>query len=158
MRRRVALALAVARELRGVTFVPIGGVGRYGPAEADVMARLLQRAGIDSAAVHPIAEGKTTIQSLEASWLYLRERTEGRGALVHVCTDAYHVRRCRLILRTWGIESRGPGGTAGDQALSAAVPRALAWMTLRDGLALMKDVPLALLWRLRRRSSPHRAA
>jgi len=152
MRRRVALALAVSRDLPDVTFVPIGGVGRHSPAEAVVMAQLLEHSGVDRAAIHPVSEGRTTIHSLEASWPYLRERTEGRGALVHVCTDAYHVRRCRLILRIWGIESRGPGGgTARDVSAAAPVARGLAWMTLRDWLALIEDVPLAVLWRVRRR-------
>lgn len=153
MRRRVELALAVSRDLTGVTFVPIGGVGRHGPAEALVMARLLERSGVHRAAIHPVSEGATTIHSLEAAWPYLHEHSTRRGALVHVCTDAYHVRRCRLILRIWGIESRGPGGTRSCADLSARsqVPRRLAWMTVRDGLALLEDVPLAVLWHLRRR-------
>jgi hypothetical protein len=162
MRRRVALALAVARGLPRVTFVPIGGEGRHGPAEALVMAKLLEQHGVDSAAIHPVPEGATTIHSLAACWPYLRRCSQAGGAwLVHVCTDAYHVRRCRLILRIWGLESVAPiidGGRLDAAASAGPSPRRLAWMTLRDWLALCEDVPLALLWRLQRRLDPDRGA
>lgn len=156
MRRRVALALAVARDLRRVTFVPIGGVGRHGPAEAFVMAELLEDCGVDRGAIHPVAEGATTIHSLAACWPYLVRSIRDGAAVVHVCTDAYHVRRCRLILRIWGIESLAPELALEriDPAAPGPSPRSLAWMTLRDWLALLEDVPLALLWRLQRRFDP----
>jgi uncharacterized SAM-binding protein YcdF (DUF218 family) len=162
MRRRVALALAVARDLPRVTFVPIGGEGRHGPAEALVMAKLLEQHGVHPAAIHPVPEGATTIHSLAACWPFLRRRSRQGGArAVHVCTDGYHVRRCRLILRIWGLESVAPvvdGGSLDAAALPGPSPWRLAWMTLRDGLALCEDVPLALLWRLQRRLEPARRA
>jgi hypothetical protein len=157
MRRRVALALSVARHLPRVRFVPVGGVGRHGPAEALVMARLLEDAGVDSGTIHPVPEGATTIHSLHACRPYLHHAIAEDAALVHVCTDGYHVRRCRLILRIWGIQSRPPAGAAlrgeGFAAGSRLAPPRLAWMALRDVLALFEDVPLALLWRLQWRRS-----
>jgi DUF218 domain len=153
MRRRVALALRVAAGLSHVTFMPIGGLGSHGPAEALVMERLLLAAGIDPAAIWPVPEGATTIHSLLACWPHLRERTAPGDAVVYVCTDAYHVSRCRIILRIWGVASRDAGKAPHAPADAAPSPRVatpkLIWMWLRDRVALLEDVPLALLWRAR---------
>jgi vancomycin permeability regulator SanA len=146
MRRRVDGALSAARHLERVVFMPVGGVGRHPPAEAFVMQALLEAAGIPRGRIQPVPAGKNTIESLRACWPQLRrEQRTGAGAIAHVCTDDYHMLRCRAILWIWGLVTR---------PLPCPEPRRgwpLLFMRARDRVGLAKDIPLALLWRLGRR-------
>ncbi len=143
LRRRVDSALRLAEALPDVLFVPLGGARGARPAEAAVIERLLREAGVPAAAVRAVPAGHTTISSLRAAWPLLRELSRAAPrARWHVCTDRYHVLRCRVILRLWGKHSHG--APAPRPALPA---RRLAVLYARDRLALLKDVPLALWWR-----------
>jgi DUF218 domain len=146
MQRRVDQALETARHLKRVSFVPIGGVGRHPPAEALVMQGLLRAGGVPLSSIEPVPLGKNTIRSLRACWPVLcAARALPEPAQIHVCTDAYHMLRCRSILWLWGLETR---------ALCCPrqrTRRLLAYMFVRDRLGLIKDVCLALFWRLTRR-------
>lgn len=140
LRRRVQLALETARGKAQVRFMPVGGQGRFGPAEAEVMRRLLVEAGVNDAEISAVPEGDNTIRSLRASWPVLCRELAGGGA-VYVCSDAYHVPRCRLILRVWGLRTR-PGARGGP---APGFRRAL--MRARELPAIGKDLILALVWR-----------
>lgn len=140
LRRRIRLALETARGKARVRFMPVGGKGRHGPPEADVMRQLLLEAGVDDGAVWAVPEGENTIASLRACWPALCAELAA-GGVVHVCSDAYHVRRCRMILRLWGLRTR-PGVRGGP---GSAPRRAL--MTGRELLASCKDAVLAIAWR-----------
>lgn len=115
------------------------------------MARLLADAGVAAAAIHPVPEGDNTISSLLASWPVLVNLTAGltRGQ-VYVCTDRFHLRRCRAILRIWGAPTRVGARPQGEAQVSS-------YMFWRDRLALLKDLPLALWWRATRRVSSRRS-
>ena len=150
MRRRVARALALGRALGVAEFMPIGGLGRFAPAEAEVMARLLADAGITRSLIHSVPEGDNTIRSLLASWPLLSAWRASSGGVVHVCTDDYHALRCQTILRIWGMPTeRIKAGDLSAEGLSPPLAKQRVWMSLRDRVALLKDVTLALLWRAR---------
>lgn len=155
MRRRVEVASSLGRSLGPVLFVPIGGVGQFGPAEALVMQRLLTEAGVPDDVIYPVPEGTNTIQSLRACWPVLVAATRGltRGD-VYVCTDRYHVRRCRAILRAWGAVTRAAVRHREDEGAGER----LVYMLWRDRLALVKDVPRALWWRATRQLGPRRSS
>lgn len=142
MRRRVDVAASSAESWSGVIFMPIGGVGRHPPAEADLMTELLRARGVAREVIIPVPHGRNTIESLNAARREIAAVERRAPALeVHVCTDDYHVRRCQLILRLWGVPTR---------ALPCATSRRGThglYMPLRDGFALLKDIPLAWLWR-----------
>jgi vancomycin permeability regulator SanA len=155
MCRRVEVAFTLGRSLGPVLFVPIGGVGRFGPAEAFVMQRLLSEGGVPDNAIHPVPEGTNTIHSLRACWPVLVAATRGfTSGAVYVCTDRYHLRRCRLILRVWGVATR-PAVRPRDE--EGAGERSV-YMLWRDRLALVKDVPRALWWRATRQMTPRRSS
>jgi len=145
MQRRVNQALETARQLERVAFVPIGGVGRHPPAEALVMQGLLRAGGVPSSRIEPVPLGTNTIRSLRACWPVLcAARALPEPAQIHVCTDAYHMLRCRSILWLWGLETRALG------CPKQRAGRLLLYMLVRDRLGLLKDVCLALVWRLTR--------
>lgn len=143
--RRVCSAASLGQSLPGVLYVPLGGARGERPAEAVVIERLLREAGVPAVAIRAVPAGGTTISSLRAALPLLRELAEqAPQARWHVCTDHYHVLRCRMILRLWGMRSQG--AAAPRPALRR---RHLAALYLRDGMALLKDAPLALWWRFR---------
>jgi uncharacterized SAM-binding protein YcdF (DUF218 family) len=141
--RRVEAALRTAAALPEVRFVPVGGAHEGAPAEALVIERMLIAAGVPASMILASPLGLTTIASLrECSPLLDRALANEPGAVLHVCTDGYHMLRCRVILALWGWRAR-----------AAPAPRPqlpshrLLLLELRDRVALLEDVPLALYWR-----------
>jgi uncharacterized SAM-binding protein YcdF (DUF218 family) len=144
LRRRVEAALACARNRPDAIFVPTGGVGRHGPAEAEVMARLLHEAGV--APEHILAEptGTDTLSSVRAVAALLR----GRTGPVYAATSAYHLPRCVLLLRLAGLPARACPVPPAPAA--TAFCRRWYWR-LREVPALPLDALLLLALRVVRR-------
>lgn len=144
LRRRVAAALENARGRPDALFLVTGGVGRHPPAEALVMRRLLREAGVPDECILVDDESADTLASLLCSARMLRG-LEGFGAAL-VCTDRYHVWRCRLLLALQGIPTRAaklPSGRAAN-----GWPRWLSYY-LREAAAIPVDCLLLLARRLR---------
>jgi uncharacterized SAM-binding protein YcdF (DUF218 family) len=149
MRWRVAAAAAFAARFRDPLFVPTGGVGRYGPAEAVVMGSLLAACGVPERALLLEPTGVDTLSSARAVAALLRRRRI--EAPVFVATSLYHMPRCVMVLRLLGVPARA--------AIPPIVPAARAWWRrcywwLREVPALPYDAVLALFWRWRH---PHPA-
>ncbi len=102
LRRRVEAAVACGRTMPDALYVPTGGVGRYGPAEAEVMARLLRDFGVAEAAILRESTATDTLSSVRA----VRRLLGGRHAPVYAATSAYHLPRCLLLRRRAGRPAR----------------------------------------------------
>lgn len=140
MQRRVAAAVELGEALGGsAIFVPTGGQGRHGPAESQVMAKLLRDWGIDPGRIREEPTGTDTLSSARAVAAMLRDWP----GTVHPVSSGYHLPRCALLLRLLGLRV-GPG--------RAAVPGPgfsdLRWR-LREVPALPYDAALAAWHRLR---------
>lgn len=145
LRRRVGAALDAARALPNARFLPTGAVGRHAPSEASVMRRLLLEAGIAPERIVLEEQGDDTLSSLVHCARIVQ--AAGGGALV-LCSDAYHLPRCRLVVRALGLRSRS---APAHGALRDLPLRRLAWALARETAATPWDVALAL--RERRRLS-----
>ncbi len=144
LRRRVVAAAAFARRFPGALFVPTGGVGRHGDAEAVVMARLLRSLGVADAAIRIEPTGTDTLSSVRAVARLLR----GRPGPVYAATSAYHLPRCVLLLRLAGLPAR----RCPPPPVPAARSLAMRWFwRLREVPALPWDAGLLLAARLCRR-------
>ncbi len=144
MRDRVEAAVRCAATLDAARFMPTGGVGRHGPAEAEVMANLLGEHGIASERIVLEPTGKNTIRSVLACARLLR----GQVGPVYAATSAYHLPRCVLLLRLAGLRARPcppPPGPA-----SSSRPKRWYWR-LRELPAVPIDSALLLWMRLGRR-------
>ncbi|MFC0388287.1 YdcF family protein [Muricoccus vinaceus] len=140
MQRRVAAAVALGEELGGEpVFVPTGGQGRHGPAESQVMAKLLRDWGIDPARILEEPTGTDTLSSARAVAAMLKDF----GGAVHPVSSGYHLRRCALLLRLLGLRvAQGRGAVPG--------PGFSDWSwRLREVPALPYDAALAAWHRLR---------
>ena len=106
LRRRVAYGRQAARDDPAARIFCSGGVGRHGPSEASLMARLLIEEGIDPARIVLDELSYDTLENVAAAAAFIR--AEGLEGAV-VCTDGYHAPRARMLLRAFGIASRvGP--------------------------------------------------
>ncbi len=83
------------------TYMPTGGVGRYGASEASVMAGLLQEWGVPPGQIVLEETGHDTLSSVRACAGLLR----GRVGPVRVATSGYHLPRCLVLLRLAGVRA-----------------------------------------------------
>jgi uncharacterized SAM-binding protein YcdF (DUF218 family) len=104
LRRRVETALRCAASDPEARFIPTGGIGRYQPSEASVMAGLLMKSGVGADRILLEETGSDTFSSVRAIRRLLRERpTPGH---VMVATSAYHLPRCLILLCLAGIPAQ----------------------------------------------------
>lgn len=146
MAERVAAALAWG-EAQPVPplYMPTGAVGRHGPAESTVMARLLREAGVPACRIREEPTGTDTLSSVIACLALLR----GHVGPLHAATQRYHLPRVLLLFRLGGRAARAvppPPGPAARASLAR-----WRWR-LREVPAIPWDAGLMLLARLRGRA------
>lgn len=125
-------------------YMPTGAIGRHGPAESTVMARLLREAGVPAERIAEEPTGTDTLSSVLACVRLLRATPDP----VLVATHRYHLPRTLLLFRLAGCPAQAvpppPGPAAG-----ASLAR-WRWR-LREVPALPYDALLVLWARLRGR-------
>ncbi len=102
MESRVLSALRFGAAHPGLTYMPTGGQGRFGPPEAELMARMLTEHGVDAGQIEMEPTGRNTIGSVLACARLLR----GRAGPVYAATSGYHLVRCVMLLRMAGLDGR----------------------------------------------------
>ncbi len=143
LRRRVEAAVAFGKSLPSALYVPTGARGRHGPAEAEVMARLLRQLGAAEDAILPETTGTDTLSSVRASLRLLA--AHGHAGPVFAASSAYHLPRCVLLLRIAGCAAR----PCPPHPAPAAHRFCARWYwRLRELPALPYDAGLALILRL----------
>ena len=143
LRHRVEAAARFGRSFTAPLFIPTGAKGRHGDAEAVVMARLLRKAGYADAAIRPETTGTDTLSSVRAVVPMLPDRVP-----VYAATSAYHLPRCRLLLRLAGVAARA----CPPPPVPASTSLTKRWYwRLREAPALPYDAALVLWLRLSRR-------
>ena len=143
LRGRVKAALAASQGHPEVRFIPTGGVGRHGPSEASVMARLLLESGVKSDQIQLEETAHDTLSSVRAIHRLLRE--QGYPGRVLVATSAYHLPRYLTLLCLFGIAAQPcPAWEAGT---ANSWWKRWSWR-LREVPALPYDAVLAIWERL----------
>lgn len=138
---RVEAALESGRMLEAPIYVPTGGVGRHGPAEAEVMARLLREAGVPSEDIRPEVTATDTLESIRA----VRRLLASHRGPVLAASSTYHLPRCVVLLRLAGFDAHAAPGRV---PLTRDWRRRWFWR-LKECVSLPWDVFLALLLRAR---------
>jgi uncharacterized SAM-binding protein YcdF (DUF218 family) len=100
--RRVGYAAALAQNDPAIDLFCSGGLGRFPPAEADVMAAMLDGA-VAATRVILDRESGDTLQTVRAAAAIVRERGY---AGVLACTDPYHQPRVRMLFALSGVRCR----------------------------------------------------
>ncbi len=104
LRHRVAAAARFGAGLERPLYLPTGAKGRFGAAEATVMAGLLRQLGVAEADILPELTGTDTLSSALACTRLLRAR--GHAGAVFAASSGYHLPRCVLLLRLAGLPAR----------------------------------------------------
>ena len=140
MRRRVSGALRSATGVKDALFLVTGGVGRYPPSEARVMFDLLREADIPVENILLDEAATDTLESIQ-NCVRILKSLPGFAEVV-VCSDIYHIPRCRYLFRLYGIPTR-----AGRIANGRSENRILRWWYyyLREVAALPWDALLVLI-------------
>lgn len=144
---RVRAAFRLGERLQDVQYMPTGGVGRHGPAEADVMAALLRERGVPPERIRTEPTGTNTLSSVRACAALLG----GHRGPVYAATSAYHLPRCVLLLRLAGLQARACPPTWGPA--SGKTQKRWYWR-LREVPAIPVDAALMAWFRLRSRLFP----
>jgi uncharacterized SAM-binding protein YcdF (DUF218 family) len=142
LRRRVEAAAVFGARFAAPLFLPTGGVGRNGPSEASVMRGLLVERGMATERILLEQSGTDTLSSARAVAQLLRANS--MEAPVFAASSAYHLPRCVLLLRLFGVPARAAGPpwvTAGSRWTTRT------WWWLREAAALPYDLILALVER-----------
>jgi uncharacterized SAM-binding protein YcdF (DUF218 family) len=143
LRLRVDAAFAFGRGRSKPLYVPTGAQGRFGPAEAIVMAELLRQHGVSERWILQETTGTDTLASVRAVVALLRQHD--LAAPVFAATSRYHLPRCVLLLRLAGLRAHAcpaPPIPASQRFLwrwywrLREVPAALYDLTLLVGLRL----------------------
>lgn len=100
LQHRIDGAISWARHDPSAILMPTGGVGVHGPAEAVVVRRALQAAGINPSRIVLEPTGRDTLESVRRCDALLRERADYRRIVV--CTSTYHQPRCAVLFRLLG--------------------------------------------------------
>ena len=130
---------------QGPLYLPSGGVGRHGPAEALVMRDILLSQGVAEPRIVLECAARDTLESVRLCTRLLRRR--GDVGRVLVSTSSYHRLRCALLFRLAGFDS---------VALPTASDRPhLGWgkwlrYVLKEMIATPWDAVWLLLHRFRR--------
>src|ERR1700753_2278288 len=93
LRRRVEAAARFGARFDRPRFIPTGAKGRFGQAEAAVMAQVLMQAGYSQDHIVQEKPGTDTLSSVRAVLPMLPP-----GSRVYACSSAYHLPRCLLLL------------------------------------------------------------
>ena len=144
MRRRIEGALQSARHAPDAVFLVSGGVGIHPPSEASVMAQLLQQAGIPGARILLDEAATDTLESVQNCASIIRSLPDHGDVIV--CSDIYHIPRCRWLFKLYGVSTR-----SGTVASGRTQNKSSRWVYyyLREWAAIPWDTIAALLSMLR---------
>jgi len=117
LRRRIEAALGFGQGTGNSIYLATGGQGQFGPPESQVIAGVLQSAGVPEDHILTDSESHDTLSSVVNCSTILRKRRWVEGVVV--CSDRYHVPRCRWLFWLSGIQTvkrpmpsgSGPSGT-----------------------------------------------
>jgi len=142
MRRRVNGALLSAKAAPDAVFLVSGGVGKHPPSEAAVMSALLREAGVPEERILLDEASSDTLQSIRNSVRILKSLSS--FAEVVVCSDVYHIPRCRWLFKLYGVSAR-----AGQISSGRSENKALRWWYyyLREFAAIPWDTLIVLISR-----------
>lgn len=101
LRRRIDRGVELWRAGLAPALVPTGGLGRYPPSEAEVMARVAGRAGVPADALVLESQATSTLTSAESVAALARER--GWRSVIMV-SQPYHLLRAGWMFRDQGLE------------------------------------------------------
>lgn len=143
LRRRIEGAFSVGG--RSARYFVTGGVGCFPPAEAEVMANLLESYGVPRERITLDTDATDTLSSAQNAARFIH--LQGNCRQVVACTSRYHIPRCRMLLNCLGVRTV-PASMPTDRHHLGRMT--LMYFYLRECLAYPWDLAVVLQrrWRL----------
>lgn len=111
--RRIEGALQSSQNDPNPRFLATGGLGKHPPTEAEVMSQVLIENGVNPESIIKDPTSTDTLESAKACGKIIRDQ---KLSNVVICTDRYHMFRCKMLFALLGISSKygnvGPSKTA----------------------------------------------
>jgi uncharacterized SAM-binding protein YcdF (DUF218 family) len=137
--RRVQAAYRLGRSLRAPLYLPTGGVGRFGPSEASVMAGMLRERGVPADRILLEETATSTMSSVLAVARLLSGRAP--AVAVYAASNAYHLPRCLVLMLLAGLPAWACPPPPGPAARGW---RRRWYWRLREAVALPVDALLMI--------------
>ena len=134
LRKRVEYATLQADSTPEAFFIVTGAIGRFGPAEAEVMRALLLDLGVDDERIICEPLGHDTLSSVIHCARIIAAYPTHRY-LVTACSSSYHNPRCVWLLRLLNIPAK-----------CAKVPTDRRFLPFSKWLRFCLKEPPALVW------------
>ena len=147
LKRRTLHASSLYKRKRGKKIIASGGLGENPPTEAVVMKQILLADGVEEKDIILDEKSLTTFDSAVNVRKILRQNHYSDVILV---TSSYHVVRSLLAFRSLGIKAKA---SASPEKKGETDYNNLAWLHVREILALPWYVALALFHRIARMKS-----
>ena len=148
MRRRVKAALDLRHEIKNLIFLPTGGnLERWGHSEAEIMTGLLKDAGVDNESIIQETASRNTLQSLTYCARKIKQRSD--IATIVVCSDSFHLTRCRFLLSLLGIQSDRRPMPHGIRSMGFA---RWAYYCAREAVAIPVDTAMLIFCKIFRKA------
>lgn len=145
--RRVNSALSMANSTNDAQFIVTGGIGENKiSSEAEAMKKIIVNAGISTENIIVEDNSTDTLSSIVNCSAILKNNSN-IGA-VYVCSDTYHIPRCRWLFLFMGIRTLRSNVRSGLKANGL-----LRWVFyhVREFVALPYDTLLILVYRFKNR-------
>jgi uncharacterized SAM-binding protein YcdF (DUF218 family) len=137
--RRVAAGLQYATQAPDCRFILTGGLGEFPPTEAEVMARLLRERSIGAERLFEERRSTTTLESVVNCISMMSAWPD--VANVVLCSDYYHLPRCRWLFRIRGVPTRA---WPADSSTQTNHWLKWLWFHLREMPAIALDTLLSM--------------
>ncbi len=148
LQRRVRSALELRPHFDSIYYIPTGGLGvgrRY--TEAEVMQGMLEAEGVEQGRILQEGAATDTLASILNCTPIIRSIPE--PAPVIVCSDKYHVWRCRIMFSLMGVTTIPWPMLSGRQSTGW---RWWIYYCLREFIAIPVDLATLTWLKLARRS------
>ena len=148
MRRRVTAALGLRQKLQNLIFLPTGGnTERWGYSEAEIMAGMLRDAGVPDNSIILETKSRNTLESLTFCARKIKHHPD--VVSVVVCSDSFHLPRCRLIMSILGIHPDHHSMPRGIMSLGFT---RWAYYCAREAAAIPVDTAMLLFFKIFRKA------
>jgi vancomycin permeability regulator SanA len=150
MNRRVVAAFTIGQSNRNSMYLPSGGIGKTPFSEAETMKNLLISLGIAEHQILLDEKSKDTFASVINCAGIMKLRND--SSTVYVCTDTYHIPRCRWLFYLIGIRTNAVRTESGLQANGL-----IKWtyFYIREIFALPYDTIVMFFYRLQKINPYH---
>ncbi len=130
LRRRALQGARLVLSGQAPVLIASGGVGRYPPSEAALIARLALAQGVPADRIILEEAAMSTLENARRSAAIMRSRGWSSAWAV---SDRYHLRRCVYLLRQFGIAATGSAPDDAPVAIGRRLRELLAlpWNALR---------------------------